>query len=96
MSTALVAQWIYEHLWLTPLPPAIWYLQWTRVARTVIAVVRGEVRDQWLRAKGVPEATRRELAVDTVRRDIESPLLTVVERVEGSCGVVASSSARRR
>lgn len=72
MSTAQVVQWVCEHLWLTPLPPALWYLQRTRTARTVATVIRGEVRDRWLQAKGVPEATRHELAIDAARRDLES------------------------
>lgn len=67
-----VAHWIYEYLWLAPVPPAIWYLQRTRTVRTVATVIRGEIRDRWLRTKGVPEATRHELAVDAVRRDLES------------------------
>ena len=25
VPTAQVAQWIYEHVWLAPVPPAIWY-----------------------------------------------------------------------
>lgn len=72
MSTTWVMQWLYEHLWLAPLPPALWYLQRTRTAHTVATVIRGEIRDRWLRSKGVPEAERRKLAVDTVRRDLES------------------------
>ena len=40
--------------------------------RTLATVIRGEVRDRWLRAKGVPASERRKLAVDAVRRDLES------------------------
>jgi hypothetical protein len=68
MPTAQVAQWIYEHVWLAPLPPTVWYLRRTRIARTVVTVVSGEIHDRWLRAKGVPEATRHELAVEAVRQ----------------------------
>jgi hypothetical protein len=67
-----VVQALVEHAWLAPLPPGIWFLQRTRTARTVATVIRGEVRDRWLRAKGVPAAERRKLAVDAVRRDLES------------------------
>jgi len=63
---------VIEHLWLAPLPPAVWYLQRTRPARTAATLICGEIRDRWLRAKGVPEEKRQELAVDTVRRDLES------------------------
>lgn len=72
MSSTQIVQWIYEYVWLAPAPPAVWYLLRTRTARTIATVVRGEVRDRWLRAKGVPEVTRQALAVDTVRRDLES------------------------
>lgn len=67
-----VAQALVEYVWLAPLPPAVWLVLRTRTAHTVATVVRGEIRDRWLRAKGVPEVTRQELAVDTVRRDLES------------------------
>ena len=67
-----LAQWLFEHVWLAPVPPGIWYLQRTRTLRTVATVVRGEVRDRWLRTKGVPASERRKLAVDAVRRDLES------------------------
>lgn len=68
MTEIALAIWSY----VTPLPAAIWFLQRTRTARTVAAVIRGEIRDRWLRAKGVPEVTRDELAVDTMRRGLES------------------------
>jgi hypothetical protein len=70
--TAQVAQWIYEHVWLAPVPPTIWYLRRTRIVRAVGTVISGEIRDRWLRAKGVPEATRHQLAVDAVRQDLNS------------------------
>jgi hypothetical protein len=69
VSAAQIAQWIYDNWWAAPLPPGIWFLQRTRIARTI---VRGEVRDRWLRAKGVPAADRRKLAVDALRLDLES------------------------
>ena len=72
VPTAQVVQWIYEHVWLAPLPPTIWYLRRTRIVRAVVTVVSGEIRDRWLRAKGVPEETRRQLAVDAVRHDLNS------------------------
>lgn len=67
-----VAQTLIEHVWLAPLPPALWYLRRTRIARAAVTVISGEIRDRWLRAKGVPEATRHELAVDAAKRDLES------------------------
>jgi hypothetical protein len=67
-----VVQALIEHVWLAPLPPALWYLRRTRVARAAVTVVSGEIRDRWLRAKGVPATERRKLAVDAVRRDLES------------------------
>ncbi len=67
-----VVQALIEHLWLAPLPPALWYVRRTRIARAAVTVVSGEIRDRWLRAKGVPATERRKLAVDTVRRDLES------------------------
>jgi hypothetical protein len=72
LTTTEFVQAIIEHVWFAPVPPAIWYLQRTRTLRTVATVVRGEVRDRWLRAKGVPAGERRKLAVDAVRRDLES------------------------
>ena len=72
MSTALVAQWVYEHVWLAPLPPVIWFVVRTRTARTVVTIARAEVRDRYLRAKGVPVGKRRELIVDVVERDAKS------------------------
>jgi hypothetical protein len=72
VSAAQLAQWLIEHLWLAPLPPAFWYLRRTRIARTAVTVVSGEIRDRWLRAKGVPAGERRKLAFDAVRRDLES------------------------
>lgn len=67
-----LTQAILDHVWLAPVPPAVWYLWRARIARTVVTVIRGEVRDRWLRSKGVPEATRHELAIDAVKRDLES------------------------
>lgn len=72
MSAAQIAQWIYEYRCAVPLPLGIWYLRRTRIDRTIATVIRGEVRDRWLRAKNVPEQTRQELAVAAVRRDLES------------------------
>jgi len=63
-----VVQWFAEHPWLAPVP-VIWFLLRTRTARTVATAIRGEIRDRWLRAKTVPEDTRQELAIDTMRRD---------------------------
>jgi hypothetical protein len=63
---------LIEHVWLAPLGPLLWCLQRTRIVRTLTSVIRGEVRDRWLLAKGVPEATRHELAVATMRGDLES------------------------
>jgi hypothetical protein len=70
LSPTEVAQWLIEHPWLASVPTGIWYLP--RIARTVASVIRGEIRDRWLRAKGVPASERRKLAVDAVRRDLES------------------------
>lgn len=39
-------QWLIEHVWLAPVPPAVWFLQRTRTARTIATVIRGEIRDQ--------------------------------------------------
>jgi hypothetical protein len=72
VSAAQIAQWIHEYWWTASLPPGIWGLQRTRTIRTIATVIRGEVRDRWLRAKNVPEQTRQELAVDAVKRDLES------------------------
>jgi hypothetical protein len=72
VSATQVAQALIDHVWLAPVPPVVWHLQRTRTARTIATVIRGEVRDRWLRAKNVPEQTRQELAVDAVRRDLES------------------------
>jgi hypothetical protein len=72
MSVVQVAQWLLTHLWLAPLPPGFWYLRRTRIVRAAVTVVSGEIRDRWLRAKNVPEQTRQEIAVDAVRRDLES------------------------
>ena len=72
MSTAQVLQWLIEHVWLAPVPPAAWLVLRTRTARTITTVIRGEIRDRWLRAKGVPARERRKLAVDAVRQDLES------------------------
>ncbi|MCW2502436.1 MAG: hypothetical protein JWO79_720 [Actinomycetia bacterium] len=67
-----VVQALIEHAWLAPLPPVVWYLQRTRTARAFATVIRGEIRDRWLRAEGAPEETCHELAGDTVRRDLQS------------------------
>jgi hypothetical protein len=75
MATAQAAQIalaIWDYVWLAPLPPALWYLRRTHIDRTIVTVIRGEVRDRWLRSKGVPADERRKLAVDTVRRDLDS------------------------
>lgn len=69
-QAAQIALAIWDYAWLAPVPPAIWFVVKARTARTVATVIRGEVRDRWLRAKGVPEVTRQELAVDAVKRDL--------------------------
>lgn len=68
----VVVQWIYEHLWWTSVPPAVWWMLRTPTARTITTVMRGEIRDRWLRAKGVPEDIRQQLAVDAVKQDLKS------------------------
>ena len=40
--------------------------------RTVVVITRAELRDRYLRAKGVPEAKRRELLVGVGERDAGS------------------------
>lgn len=40
--------------------------------RTVVVIVRAELRDRYLRAKGVLEAKRRELLLGVVERDAGS------------------------
>jgi hypothetical protein len=72
VSPTEIVQALIEHAWLAPLPPVLWYVRRTRIARTAVTVVSGEIRDRWLRAKGVPPDERRKLAVDAVRRDLES------------------------
>lgn len=70
--TAQVAQWIYECVGLALSSSTIWCIKRTRIARAVVTVVRGEIHDRWLRAKGVPDATRHKLAADAVRQDLNS------------------------
>jgi hypothetical protein len=72
MSTAQLALTIVEHVWIGATPAATWWALRTPTGRTITTVIRAEIRDLWLRAKGVPEKTRHELAVKAMKRDLES------------------------
>ena len=72
MST--VVQWVQGHLWwFSPAgASALWWALRSRLAHTTSSIACGELRDQWLRFKDVPEETRHELAVEAMRQDLES------------------------
>lgn len=54
------------------LPPVVWFLLRTRVARTAAAIIRVTAWDWLLRRKGVPANARRKLIADAAKRDLES------------------------
>jgi hypothetical protein len=53
-------------------PPVVWFLLRTRVARTAAAVIRVTTCDWLLRRKGVSASARRKLIADAAKRDLES------------------------
>jgi hypothetical protein len=55
------------------LPPFVWLLSRTRIARTTAMMIRVTAWDWLLSRKGVPVRTRRELITDAAKRDLESP-----------------------
>lgn len=75
MSAAEIAQIalaISEHAWLAPLVPVVWFVLWTRTARTAAWIIRVFAWDWLLGLKGVSEDTRRRLIADAAQRDLES------------------------
>ena len=75
MSRAELAQLalaIGGYAWLASLLPLVWFLRRTCIARTISKIVRVAAWDWLMRAKGVPESTRRKLIADVARRDLES------------------------
>ena len=72
MSTARVAQAIFDYVWLAPLAPAVWLMLKTHTARTVTRIVRVCAWDAVLRLKGVRQHERLRLIAEAAERDLKS------------------------
>jgi hypothetical protein len=72
VSTALVAQAVWDYVRLAPLPPAVWLVLRTATARTVDRILRVCTWDVALRLEDVPEVERLRLIAEAAERDHKS------------------------
>ncbi len=74
MSAAELAELAlaFKYGWIALLPPIVWFLLRTRIARTTAVMIRVAAWDWLLSRKGVPVSTRRKLIADAAKRDLES------------------------
>lgn len=61
-----------QYGWIALLPPVVWFLLRTRIARTAAMIIRVTAWDWLLSRKGVPARTRHQLIADAAKRDLES------------------------
>lgn len=72
MSTARVAQMIFDYAWLAPLAPVVWFALKTCTSRTAARIVCACAWDAVLRLKGVHRAERLRLITEAAERDLKS------------------------